>query len=240
MAFGPGHAGVVYLNGYDLTTYFHNVQMVNSQGTYDTTTLGGSSKSFINGLADGQVTLDGFFDSGSASAEDPVLDAAMRATSDGVLLVFPAGDALGARGRGCASISTNYQTTVPVDGVVGIATAVQADGGLDPVVSLHPLSVETAAFTSGTQVDNGASTANGLAGYIECTSFTGTSVTGIIQHSADGGGGGTWVDLVTFTAISAANAKERKTAAGTVNRYLRAKGTGTFNPATLVIAAARL
>lgn len=242
MAFGAGFNGKVVLNGYDLTAYFNNAQYTNQQGTHDTTVFGLTSKTGINGLAEGTIALDGFFDSASTAAEDTVLNAAMTATSDGVALVFPAGDAIGARGRGCASIHTSYQVTDPVDGVAAIAAAIAADGGLDAVVSLHALGAETGAPpVNSAQVDNSVSSANGGAGYIEATAFTGTSVIVKIQHSSDGGAGGTWVDLITFTAISAANAKERKTVTGTVNRYLRTQhASGTFTSVTDVVAFARL
>lgn len=235
MSFGAGRLTKVYVNGWDLTAAFHNAKAAQEQGTYDTTTFGFSSRNFINGLANGTMDLDGFFEAGTGAVDD-VLEAAMTATSDGVALVFPQGDAIGARGRGCAAIATKYAVTDPVDGVVAVAASIHADGGLDGVRSLHALGAETTTGASAS-VDNGASSANGGVGYIEATAFSGTSVTVKIQHSVDDI---TYADLITFTAVAAANAKERKTVTGTVNRYLRANhASGTFASVTDVVAFAR-
>jgi hypothetical protein len=69
-----------------------------------------------------------------------------------------------------------------------------------------------------------------------------TDLTVKVQHSADDS---TYADLVTFTAITVAPAKERKTVAAgtTVNRYLAASwaftGAGAAHTATFVVGFAR-
>lgn len=236
MAFGAGNAGKVYLNGYDLTSYFRSMQAVETLGAYDTTVFGNATKTFIPGLADGTIALDGLFDGSSTSAEDAILAAASVAATPGVALVFPAGDAIGARGRACASIHTSYTVSAPVDGVVSTAAAIQATGGIDGVRSLHALGAETATGDAAS-VNHGAATTNGGVGYIEAPAFTGTSVVVKIQHSADNS---IWADLITFTAISAAHAAQRVEVSGTVNQYLRAShASGTFSSVTDVVAFGR-
>jgi hypothetical protein len=64
-------------------------------------------------------------------------------------------------------------------------------------------------------------------------------MTAKIQHSADNS---SWADLGTFTAVTAANAYQRISGTGTVNRYLRAQYTitGTSPSFTFHLSAARL
>jgi hypothetical protein len=81
--------------------------------------------------------------------------------------------------------------------------------------------------------------ANGAAGYLMVKSMAGiTSVTVKIRDSADNT---TYADLITFTAATAAPAKERKTVTGQVDRFLcvdgDVTGTGSITP---IVALARL
>ena len=238
MSFGSGASAKVYVSGYDLTAYFASLGFTNAQGAYDVTTFGATGKAFIPGLTDGQITADGFFD-GGADLVDQVLSAAIGAASDGQWLVFLAGAAIGARGRGCASVESNYQVSNPVDGAVTVSAAVQSDGGLDGVVSLHALGAETTSPVNSASVNNAAGSTNGGVAFIQATAFTGTSVVIKIQHSTDDA---VWADLVTFTAIDAARDYERVlVAAGTtVNQYLRSQvASGTFTSVTFVSGFAR-
>lgn len=76
-------------------------------------------------------------------------------------------------------------------------------------------------------------TAWGAQAYLQCTAFTGSSVTVTVQHSPDNS---TWSTLMAFTAVSAAPATQRVPATGTVSRYLRVITTGTFSSATFAVA----
>jgi hypothetical protein len=234
MAFGSGKSAKVFLNGYDLTTYFNKASASESQALYDSSTFGSDYRQFLAGFSDGTITLEGFFD-GEDGAVDEVLEGAIGAAADGLVLLFPAGDAVGKRGRGALTIESAYATTAPVDGIVGITASLQSDQGLDPVLSLHALAAET-SDDDGASVDNAAASTNGGAGYVMGTDFDGTDITVKIQHSDDDS---TYVDLITFTAIDAANAYERMTVTGTVNEYLRASWAGTYTSATFVVAFGR-
>jgi hypothetical protein len=104
-------------------------------------------------------------------------------------------------------------------------------GALDEGVILAAHGPQTVDWT-GTAVDNGASSANGGVGYLLVSAFSGlTGAIVTIQHSPDNS---TWADLVTFTNVTAAPAKQRIEVGGTVNRYLRANGdvtgTGSLTP----------
>lgn len=102
------------------------------------------------------------------------------------------------------------------------------NGAIDDGVILHPLTARTADLNH-TTVDQLAGTSAGGAGYVQVTAYSGlTNAVIKIQHSTDDS---VWADLITFTTVTSAPTAERKTASGSVNRYVRAAidvtGTGS-------------
>lgn len=97
-----------------------------------------------------------------------------------------------------------------------------------------------ASAGNGTSLDNLAGTTKGLAAIINHFSVTSAAgVTYIIQHSTDNS---SWSTLLTFTTVpvtATAGYGERKTVAGTVNRYLRVLTTGTFTNAIAAVSVRR-
>lgn len=83
----------------------------------------------------------------------------------------------------------------------------------------------------------------GLSAAIQTFTFTGTSNTPIIQHSADNGASDTWATIAgaSFTAItSAPNAQLIETATNvTIKRWVRINSVGTFSTTTFAAAAIR-
>jgi hypothetical protein len=121
-------------------------------------------------------------------------------------------------------ISAGTLTNVSVNGVtVGAGDGtytVPAGGTIAITYSVAPTWTWTLQTSFGAQA------------YLHVTAFTGTSVDVAVQHSVDNA---TWANLIDFGAISATGA-QRLTAAGQVNRYLRAiTGTGTFTSITFAV-----
>ena len=236
MAFSGGADTDLLINGYDLTTFFGNTQMGGTSGAYDTSVYGVGSKTYIPGLKDARWSLSGFF-SGSAGEIDAVLEAALG-VADAVGTVFPQGDALGNSGRGISGHVVNHSAVAPVDGVVSTTAEIQSKVGPERILSHAALAAHAAATTNFTSIDNAASSANGGHGYVQATAVGGgfSTATIKIQHSTDDS---VWADLITFTAITAANAKERVAVAGTVNRYTRAQVASTGGTITAQVAFGR-
>ncbi len=126
-------------------------------------------------------------------------------------------------------------TTGQVIFIAGNITSSPAINGQQTVtvISATTFSVPvncTTGGTGGTFVL--ASTVNGGVGYQAISAFSGfTGFIGKIRHSADDT---TYADLVTFTNVTSGPTAERKTAAGTVNRYLcfdgDVTGSGSITP----------
>lgn len=91
---------------------------------------------------------------------------------------------------------------------------------ISPITFSVPVNVSSGG-TAGTFVR--ANSVGGGAGYLHCTEMAATSLLGKIMHSPDDV---TYAALVTFATLLAIG-KERKTAAGTVDRYLSFNGDHT-------------
>lgn len=233
MPFQHGKSASVLFASTDLSAYLNSWDATLTADTAEVTCFGAGAKAYIAGGKDATVSLSGFFD-GSAAAVDEVLAAAIGGTR--VITLAEAGvGAIGNRALVGQAIHTSYQVTAPVADAVTISAEAQVTGGMASGVVLAELAARTATGNT-TAVDNGASSANGLVANLHCTAFTGTDITIKVQHSADNS---SWVDLITFTQLTAAGA-ENKAVTGTVNRYLRVNLSGTFTTATLAVAAARL
>jgi len=234
--FTHGKNATVLANGYNLSPYFNSVTASGSSDTAEVSTFGNNSKAYIPGLKDATFSVEGYYDATAGAVDQSV--SAMLGTETVWTTVMSA-DAIGARGYGAGTIGTSVEVGAEIGGAVTISAEGQTDGGLDPIVVLHALGAETASG-NGTQVDNGAATTGGAAGYLHVTAISGTpTITVKVQHSSDGT---TWADLITFTAVTAANASQRVAVAGTVNRYTRALWTisGGSPSATFHMSAARL
>lgn len=205
-------------------------------GLEDSTVLGDTGHKFTPTLKAGSINITGFFDA-TANKSDAALRAALGSSTGEPFTYFPAGfDTIGNRCILSLSRAANYNNAGEVAGLVGFTYSAQADGGNDFGVVLHAFAAETGT-TASASVNNGAASSNGGVGQVHASAFTGTSVTPKIQHSVDDG---VWVDLVSFTAISAAGSERVTVAAGTtVNQYLRETRTGTFTTCTMCVAFAR-
>ena len=235
--FRHGKKTAVLLNGTDMSPFLNEATTTQEIETAETTTFGNQDKTYIVGLSDGTISTSGLFDS-SAGASDAVLSGII-ATEDNTFTVLPEGAAAGSRSILANGQLTSYEISSPVADVVAISAEVQADGGLYHGVALNGLQVISASGVSAS-ADNGAATSNGVLANLHVTANTRDGATTIkVQDSADGS---TWVDLVTFTSVSAsATVGESITSTGTVNRYLRAEHTpaGASGSVTYHVSVAR-
>jgi hypothetical protein len=235
--FTHGKDAKVFANGYDMSGYLSSVTVSGEADTAETSTLGGTAKTYIAGMRDATVSAEGFFSIDAGGSDERL--AAQLGTSV-VFTVVLSADAVGANGYGMTAIETSYEAGAEIGGAVSISVEGQSTVGQEPIRVLNPLSAKTAT-SSNASVDNAASTTNGYSAYLHVTAASGTtpSMTAKVQHSVDNS---SWADLATFTAVTAANAYQRISGTGTVNRYLRAQYTitGTSPSFTFHLSAARL
>lgn len=218
MAFIHGKDTVVYFNESDYSTYFSSVDLSATADVAESTTFGNTSKTYIAGERDGTIGLTGFFDATADTQFASVYGSSFN------LVVGHDGITTGKRASFAKSLITNYGVSSPVGDIVASSLDVQADDGLHNG-SVLINGAFTATAVQGSVQDNTNSTSNGLGAFLIATSVSGTSPTADvkIQHSADNS---TWVDLVTFTQVTAASSEIKEVEAGTtINRYLRVYNT---------------
>lgn len=163
-----GKNTVVLLDAFDLTRYFREASTPMSADVAETSTFGSSDKTYIVGMGDATLNLNGLFD-GDAGAVDQRLQAILGLDSDAAtgydayaITVYRQGYSnVGGRASLLAAKLTNYQVNSPVADVVQVTSSFQASGGADEGVALLDPSVSRAfgvlPFT-GTAVDNGSAT----------------------------------------------------------------------------------
>ena len=146
----------------------------------------------------------------------------------------------GARCVGLQAITNTYEIDGEVADVVSVKVEAESSRGQACEGGVILASGTDTGTGNGSDVDNGAQTLNGAACFLQVTDVAGASpsVTYKVQHSADGSA---WVDLATFTAVTADHDSQVVEVTGTVERHVRATRTfgGTTTGATAAVAIAR-
>jgi len=228
MGFSHGIQGVVFLNGADVRNYFKSFTVSREQDTAETSTFGsGGNKTYMAGMRGNTLSIEGYAEE-TTTGINKILYDLLEANATNYLVCMVNTDALGAVGY---ATTAGYETSVEEATEIGSAAAltveVQGSGALDRITSLHPMVAETVSPDVEVQIDQTTSSVLGANGHLHVASTDGSIVVKI-QHSVDGGVGGTWVDLITFAAATTKTSEVKGYAAGgTINRYIRAVWTRT-------------
>lgn len=236
--FAHGKNVNVFVNEYDFSTYFNDVTATSTVETAETSSFGSSAKTYIVGLQDGTVSLNGMFD-GTATGTDVVFSAVLGSTTKQNVIVAPSGHSNGANAIMLEADDTSYEVSGAVSDIVQTSAEFQSSDGVEHGKILSS-GTAVSATGNGTSVDNTASSANGGVGFLSVpTNTRNGNITVKVQQSADNS---TFTDLITFTVVSStAKTFERVEVTGTVARYLRVNYTvaGSTGTATPVVAFAR-
>lgn len=238
-----GSAVVLLLDGFNMTGAFKEFSMEAGQTMHDTTVFGLTSRTKMPGLRDGKASGMAFFDPTATVGSYPVLKGKYAGSTPASPSV--AAITMGVNGLAVGALAQmGYFNTASltfqqvIDGLVMMNLATESEeDAIDYGVSLHALGAETTFPFTGTAVDNAASSANGGVGVVHATAGAGFgTATVLIEHSTDAS---TWVTLVTFTNVTAANQVYRvEVAAGTtVRRYVRTS-VSVSSTTSLTFAAA--
>lgn len=243
MSVSIGANAQLLLDGYDLTGFFSEFSVDMSRDSLDATVFGLGSRSKVQGLRHAKATGSALYDDALTTGSWDVLKLKYPSGTAGTWAFAPTGFAVGNRVVQLYSEAIKFEPRSLVGDLVKVMTEAEAlSNAADLGVALHAIGAETSLPFSGTAVDNLAATANGGVGTVHVTAIVGSAKSVIykIQHSVDGS---TWVDLVTFTAITAANSFQRVeiSSGTTIRRYLRETITenGTTTSVTGVTAFSR-
>lgn len=238
MADVSGKDGVIFLGNKHLSGYFQDLSISRSKELADSSKFGATSHSKLPlPMYQGRVVATGIYD-GDASLVAADVNTFFTDDDGDVMTVAPAGTTIGNEAFIMVGEAVNVNVSSVATDKTNFTLEAQSDGGTNGMARAlwHKNFAAVTGVGSGTSIDNTASSASGGEASVHATAFTGTSVTPIIQHSVDNAA---WVDLITFTAISGGTS-ERRTVAGTVNRYTREDhSTGAFTSATYAAAFGR-
>lgn len=223
MSFLHGKSTMVLTHGRDASAYLHSVGVSGSADTAECSTFLASSKSYLAGLKDAVLSMEGFVD-GAAAAADAVLQTLFGVNSK-IFSVYPEGDARGKPGLHMSAVQTSFETKCDIGDAVGFSAEAQSNVSTERGESLKASADSITVDGSETSVDNAAASTDGGAAYLHVLSKTGgTTLAVIIEHSSDNGGTDAWATIATFSVASAQAIAERiAIAAGTtIKRYARA------------------
>lgn len=248
MAKQSGLGDLLFIAGYDISGDVSAVDRIGAPSSQlDTTGINATGHERINGLYDGEISMSHFFndaavaDGDSTDQEHEAL-AAKGSGADRVVNWFH-GSAIGNAAAGITSKQINYDWERGADGsLVGKTQCLANAKGLDYCVELTAGKRTDTGATNGASQNNSASSAVGLAAYLQIFSFSGTSITVKIQESSDDAAGDPYADVTggSFGAQTGRGAWRIVTALNqAVEQYLRAVSTGVFNPCTFAVCVTR-
>lgn len=236
MAKQTGLTDNFYIDGHDLSGDVTSVDTVSgSKATLDTPVIESAGMVRLAGHGSGEIAFTTWFDDGT-NLEHTAL--AGMPTTD-VVVLYTRGIAIDSPVAGLVAKQINYDGSKGSDKALTLSVQCLSQGvPLEWGVLLSGGQITQASAGSESSKDDSASSSNGIAAYLQMVDINSGAPTITIEHSANNS---SWSTLLSFTAISdgAEPSAERKTASGTVNRYLRITSTGTFSNAKFVVAYRR-
>lgn len=238
MAFSSARTARVIYGTFPLSSYATDTDRSEDVEMLDAWTFVDDADRVLPGHRSGEFSFAGFWDDGvGAGSLRDYLNSRRQEGDAKVFSYAPAGFAVGSPVMAADAFLRMHQVNSAKSALSKIALGLRADDGLEDGVSLHDLT-SISAGGNDSQVDHGASTANGGVGFLHVTAATGTDLVVKIQHASSPP---TWADLVTFTSTSAVGDERIAVAAGTtVERYLRALWTVSGGDFTFQTSFARL
>jgi hypothetical protein len=236
MAKQTGLADAFYIDGHDLSGDVTSVDTISGKRpAIDVPSLSKPAMERVPGHADGEISFTTWFDDGTNLSHTAL---SVLPTAD-VAVLYTRGVAADSPAAGLIAKQINYDPTKGQDRAW--SASVQCLGQGTPLewgklLTAGLITHSSASSTS--DKDDGASSSNGLAAYIQMVDINSGTPTLKIEDSTNGS---SWADLVSFSGIAdgAEPKAERVVVSGNVNRYLRISSTGTFSNAKFVISYRR-
>ena len=191
-------AGVTGI-GYDLSQFLNDASISQMIDATETTTFQtGGSKSYIQGLKDGTISLSGFYD-GTPAGIDPIMHYTARIAADKSVVVFLDGgnNATPAVCYMANGVQTKYDLKSPVAGVVSADMELQADGGVWRGYGQYITSGNT-SLTAAATVNNNFSTSKGGLLIMGVSSAKGNSGSSLLEFQTSPTGS-VWTTVETLT-----------------------------------------
>lgn len=250
MAFTHSKKARLWVDQFELTSYFSEFNMQGKAGTADVTAFGLGAKTYISGLQEGTITGKGFFGAALTDIEDSELTAALGRSTNMCVLFSPSGaTAAGTRAVISEAAETDYQISSPVNNVVSTSMSAQADSGLSTgIIAYDPTTaaIATASTTNGTgtndtgQSDAPSTTVNVANNTTNVSTFAGaqTLTSNSSNLATTGFSTSGYLSVVTSAGVAILSYNGLTAAAGasTFNNVLLVSGTGTLATNNAIVA----
>lgn len=223
----------VFFNGFAVSTYFKTCSYAFNRDKAETSGFTATTKSYVGGLQDATVNLDGYFD-GAADAIDQLMSAWVNG-GDEVISYFPYGSAVGVSNFGYSMLaqSSKYEIKTDVGTAAEIsveATASKDSSGTGVDRGFVAVRSQTVAASGNTTGFDGTAASTAGAALVVHGQTTGSSMTVTLEDSADNVSFAPVAGAsLTFTGGTVPDPNEdgkRIVVSGTVRRYTRVAWTG--------------
>lgn len=237
MAKSTGLQTRLYVDGYDISGDVSAINSVaDSQNLIDVTGLDKEAIERLAGIADGSVSVNGWFNAAAGQIHAALLNSGALHRTDMVLLI-PLGSAVGDACLFIVAKEAAYNLNRGADGSLAVASEFQANGyGIEWGLMLTAFKRTDSSAANGSSINNGGASTAGASAVAQVFSLGSGTVTPVVQDSADNASFATVTGL-SFTAVGTGGvptAERKATAAGaTVRQYVRLATTGTFTDAVV-------
>ena len=210
---------IVYMAQYDITTYTTEAGLSGSRNLHEATTFGSAGATFHPGTETPTLSWSGLYDDGTSGSE-VIVNALKGASAESVVSYYPGTDAIGklSMASGGAWIGEDPSVDASVGSLVAMSASINM-GLVTRSKSTGTKSTVTAS-TSGTSIDDAASSASGGDWVYHVFAFTASGGNArwqvVLQHSANNS---SWSDVSSVNVSAVGAAKNSFT--GTLNRYVR-------------------
>jgi hypothetical protein len=230
----------VLVGAYELTGDSNKLTFDDSYTTLEQTTFGDGVMNYILGQRKMSVAHSGFMNADSARSH-PVLNGVAVNGAVSVLVGQNADPAVGDPMFSLLTLQEKYQATPEVGQVIPFNANFPNGGDIGGWGVALAVPTTFTNDANGSAVDNGASSANGGAGFLHILQKADSDTYSIIiEGSATGSFGGEETTLATFTADASALTSERVSISGTIPQYVRWKATRTGSAGDTVEIAVSL
>ena len=218
----------LYVHGFDLSGDVGSFSELNAaRQVLDVTPINKSARERLIGRTDGVIDFDSFFNDATGAQ----LAALKTLPTTDLVAIWCKGSTLGDAAAAIIAKQINLATARAADGALTMQARLEAAGFPLEFGEMLTAGIDThSSATTGASVDdNGAATSDGISAYLIVNDIgSGTPTLKIEMDTASHFPRTT--TLITFSAVADGNEPtgERKTATGTVERYLRLVSTGTF------------
>lgn len=241
--YGSKDVGALLVGGRQILGSITQLEVERTAEVKRTTPLGVAPASFqATGDRAATISQSGFFDAAAGEVNEALCE---REGTSQIVCLLDQGNVAGRLCLAAAGAFAAIYKRLAQRGDLHKATAnYTANGTVEDAVILQALATVTAAGnTESASIDHGAATDAGGAAYLQVPAVVLGGYTNWVvkvRHSEDDE---TFVDLVTFTAVTGAPTAERKTVAGDVYQFLATSraltGAGADPSLTFLVAFAR-